>query len=200
MGETAGRLLTVDEFLAWDDGTDRRHQLLRGRVTIMAPAQAVHGALVARLAGQLALGLPRSCAAISEAGIRPAHHDDTYYQADLAVYQADLAVTCRPLEPGELYLREPVLVIEVLSPSTEATDRLMKLDDYRLVPSIQDILFVATQRIQIEHWHREGDVWVVASRGPAEQVDLGSLGFGLDVDALYAGLPLGVLGATETVT
>ena len=193
MGETAGRLLTVDEFLAWDDGTDRRHQLLRGRVTIMAPAQAVHGALVARLAGLLALGLPRSCAAISEAGIRPAHRDDTYYQADLAV-------TCRPLEPGGIYLREPVLVIEVLSPSTEATDRLMKLDDYRLVPSIQAILFVASQRIQIEHWHREGDVWVVASRGPAEQVDLGSLGFGLDVDALYAGLPLGELGATETVT
>ena len=193
MGETAGRLLTVDEFLAWDDGTDRRHQLLRGLVTVMAPPQAAHGALAARLAGQLASGLPRSCTAISEAGIRPAHRDDTYYQADLAV-------TCRPLEPGGIYLREPVLVIEVLSPSTEATDRLMKLDDYRLVPSIQDILFVATQRIQIEHWHREGDVWVVASRGPAEQVDLGSLGFGLDVDALYAGLPLGELGATETVT
>jgi Uma2 family endonuclease len=183
MGETAERPLSVDEFLAWDDGTDRRYQLLRGSVTMMAPPQAVHGALVVRLAGQLSARLPRSCSAVTEAGIRPPHRTDTYYQADLAV-------TCRPLESGEVYLREPVLVVEVLSPSTEATDRLLKLDDYRLIPSIADILFVSSLRCQVEHWQRQGDVWLVATRGPGERIELPAFAITIDLDTLYADLPL----------
>ena len=183
MGETAERLLSVDEFLAWDDGTDTRYQLLRGLVTMMAPPQAVHGALVARLAGQLSAQLPRSCSSITEAGIRPQHRSDTYYHADLAV-------TCRPLERGEIYVREPVLVVEVLSPSTEATDRLLKLDDYRLIPSIADILFVSSMRAQVEHWHRQGDVWLVATRSAGERIELTSFAISIEIDTLYADLPL----------
>lgn len=183
MGEAAARLLTVDEFLTWDDGTDRRHQLLHGVVTMMAPSQAVHGALVMRLGARLAAGLPRSCAAIIEAGIKPAHRNDTYYQADLAI-------TCRPLERDQVCLVDPVLIVEVLSPSTAATDRLLKLDDYRLIPALGDILFVASTQVRVEHWHRQGDVWVVAVRGAGEQLHLAAFGLAIDIDALYADLPI----------
>lgn len=183
MGETAERLLSVHEFLAWDDGADMRYQLLRGLVTMMAPPQAVHGALVARLASQLSSRLPRPCSSITEAGIKQPHRNDTYYQADLAV-------TSRPLERGEIYLQEPALVVEVLSPSTESTDRLLKLDDYRLIPSITDILFVSSMRVQVEHWHRQGDVWLVATRGPGERIELTSFAISIELDTLYADLPL----------
>lgn len=183
MGEAAARLLTVDEFLTWDDGTDRRHQLLRGVVTMMAPPQAVHGALVMRLGARLAAALPRTCAAVTEAGIKPAHRDDTYYQADLAV-------TCRPLERGQVYLVDSVLIVEVLSPSTAATDRLLKLDDYRLIPALDDILFFASTQVRVEHWHRQGDVWVVAVRGAGEQLHLAAFGLAIDVGTLYADLPI----------
>lgn len=185
MTQTAERLLTVDEFLAWDDGTDRRYQLLRGVITMMAPPQAVHGALVIRLGTALTNRLPRGCSVTGEAGIRPPHRNDTYYQADLAV-------TCRPLERGEIYLREPVLIVEVLSPSTAATDRLLKLPDYRLIPSVTDILLVESQEARIEHWRRQsGDAWLVVLRGPHERVELPDLDVTLELDALYDGLPLG---------
>lgn len=184
MAQTAERLLTVDEFLAWDDGTDHRYQLLRGVVTMMAPPQAVHGALVIRLGTALSNRLPRRCSATGEAGIRPPHRNDTYYQADLAV-------TCRPIQRGEIYLAEPVLIAEVLSPSTAATDRLLKLPDYRLIPSVTDILLVEGQEARIEHWHRHGDGWLVVLRGPGERVELADLDVTLEVDALYDGLPLG---------
>lgn len=183
MGEAAARLLTVEQFLAWDDGTDRRHQLLRGVVTMMAPPQAVHGALVMRLGARLATGLSGSCVAITEAGIKPPHRGDTFYQADLAV-------TCSPIERGQVYLTDPVLVVEVLSPSTAATDRLLKLDDYRLIPALGDILFVASTQIRVEHWHRQGDVWVVAVRGAGERLHLAAFDLLIDVDALYADLPI----------
>ncbi len=183
MGETAERLLSVDEFLAWDAGTDQRYQLLRGLVTMMAPPQAVHGRLVSRLDRLLGAKLPPRCEPSTEAGIKPLHRADTYYQADLAV-------TCRPLERGEVYLREPMLVVEVLSPSTEATDRLLKLDDYRLIPSIADILFVSSMRVQVEHWHRQGDAWLVTTRGPGERIELRSFAISIEIDTLYADLPL----------
>lgn len=192
MGEAAARLMTVDEFLAWDDGTDRRHQLLRGVVTMMMPPQAVHGALVMRLGARLAAGLSRSCTAITEAGIKPPHRSDTYYQADLAV-------TCSPIERGQVYLADLTLIVEVLSPSTAATDRLLKLDDYRLIPALSDILFVASMQVRIEHWHRQGDVWVVAVRGAGEQLALATFGLTLDIDTLYAGLPIEAEPAPEAV-
>lgn len=184
MAQTAERLLTVDEFLAWDDGTDRRYQLLRGVVTMMAPPQAVHGRLVSRLDRALGAQLRPPCEPLTEAGIKPPHRNDTFYVADLAV-------TCRPLARGEVYLREPVLVAEALSPSTTATERLLKLPDYRLIPSVTDILLVESQEPRIEHWHRHGDGWLVVLRGPGERVELSDLDVTLEVDALYGGLPLG---------
>ncbi|MFO1035756.1 MAG: Uma2 family endonuclease [Geminicoccaceae bacterium] len=188
MGEAATRLLTVDEFLDWDDGTDRRYQLLNGVVTMMAPPQALHGSLVNELGAVLRAGLKRPCRVITEAGIKPPHRNDAYYQADLAV-------TCRPLERGEVYLPEPRIVVEVISPSTAATDRVHKLDDYRRTASITDILLVATSRIEIEHWHRQGAVWVVANAGPGENIILRDYAITIDIDALYADLPVAGDGA-----
>lgn len=184
MGEIAERLLTVDEFLAWDDGSDRRYQLLRGAITMMAPAQVTHGQLVASLVEALAKHLKRPCRSTTEAGIKPPHRNDTFYIADLAV-------SCRPAERGAIYLSEPVLIVEVLSPSTAATDRLLKLPDYRLIPSVTDILLVESQEACIEHWRRQGDGWLVVLRRSGERVELSDLGVTVELDALYDGLPLG---------
>lgn len=183
MGEIAERLVTVEEFLAWDDGTDRRYQLLRGAITMMAPAQVIHGNLVVRAGAQLQAKLRHGCSPISEAGIKPPHRADTYYVADLAV-------TCQPLERGEVHLRHPVLIVEVLSPSTAATDRLLKLDDYRQIPSVTDILLVSSTEIRVDHWHRHGEGWIVLFLGPGESVRLPGLEATLELDRLYEDLAL----------
>jgi Uma2 family endonuclease len=53
------------------------------------------------------------------------------------------------------------VIVEVLSPSTAATDYLRKLPDYRGVPSVDDILLVSSTEPRIEHWRREADGWKV---------------------------------------
>jgi Uma2 family endonuclease len=53
------------------------------------------------------------------------------------------------------------VIVEVLSPSTAATDYLRKLPDYRGVPSVEDILLVSSTEPRIEHWRREADGWKV---------------------------------------
>lgn len=184
MAKAVSKLMTVGEFLAFEGERDTRYQLVRGVVTAMAPAQAVHGELVALLARLIGNRLKQPCRVITEAGIKPAHRDDTYWQADLLA-------TCAPRQPGELYLTAPVLVIEVLSPSTAGIDRTFKLDDYRAIASVQDILLVATDRPRIEHWQRAGDFWQVRDLGPGDVLSVATLGVEIALDELYADLLLG---------
>ena len=83
------------------------------------------------------------CCVISEAGIVIPDRADTYYIADLAV-------TCAPREPGRRMVVDPVLVIEVLSPSTGQVDRWRKVADYRTLPSVQEILVVFSDERRVE--------------------------------------------------
>ncbi len=179
MASNAPRRVTVDEFLAFEGERDTRYQLVRGVITAMAPARALHGEMVMRLGGRLGGALPAHCRVIAEAGIRPPDRNDTYWQADLVV-------NCRPRQPGEIYVEAPTLVIEVLSPSTEATDRLLKLADYRRMSSVQHILLVAIDAVAIEHWRRAGDLWQVRDLGPGDSLAIEDLGITIALDDLYA--------------
>jgi Uma2 family endonuclease len=153
MAEPARKLWTIDEFLSFDDGTDARYELIRGEIVAMAPPSGIHGALAGGLAVAIGAKLPRPCRVVTEAGIVLPDRIDAYYQADVAV-------TCAGLTPGPS-VPEPIVIVEVLSPSTAATDYLRKLPDYRGVPSVDDILLVSSTEPRIEHWGREADGWRV---------------------------------------
>jgi Uma2 family endonuclease len=153
MAEPARKLWTLDDFLAFDDGTDTRYELIGGETVAMAPPSGIRGALAARLGAAISGKLRRPCEVVMEAGILLPDRIDTYYQADLAVGCAGL--TRDPSVP------EPKVIVEVLSPSTAATDYLRKLPDYRGIPSLQDILLVSSTEPRIEHWRREADGWKV---------------------------------------
>jgi Uma2 family endonuclease len=131
MAEQALRLMTVDEFLAWDDGTDTRYELADGALWAMAPPDAPHRIIVANATTLIHGGLRgRSpCRPENEAGLRI---------DDRTMWQADIAVTCQP--PAR-ELEMPLLVVEVLSPSTGTHDLSRKLPDYRMLPSVQAGLF-----------------------------------------------------------
>jgi Uma2 family endonuclease len=112
--------MTLAEFLRWDDGTDARYELVDGRIVGMAPPNDAHGTITANLIVALANALrpPRRVAA--EAGILRPNRDDSYYVADLGV-------TAGPAADTRQHLPEPVLIVEVLSPSTEDHDRGRKV-------------------------------------------------------------------------
>ena len=180
MAEAARRRWTLEEFLTFDDGTDRRYELFDGQIVAMAPTSDVHGALVMRLGRQIGNALRPRCEVIAEAGIVPPERADSWYEADLAV-------TCAGLS-GRQFVAEPVLIVEVLSPSTAATDRDRKLPDYRRIASLQDILVVSSTEPRIEHFHREADGWKVADHAGEGTITLELLALTLDLGELYAGI------------
>ncbi len=102
-------------------------------------------------------------------------------------YRADLAVTCTG-PTGQQFVTEPILIAEVLSPSTAATDRDRKLPDYRTIPSLQDILVVSSTEPRIEHFCRAEDGWKIHDLRGEGTLCLRAFGTRLDLAELYGGL------------
>lgn len=181
MAQHAGQRMTIAEFLDFDDGTDTRYELIDGELTAMAPPMRGHGALAARLIRMIGNGLSPPCEAISQAGIVPDEASNSFFVADIVV-------TCSASLASDPVIAEPRLIVEVLSPTTTATDLNRKLPAYRAMPSVQDVLIVASTERRIEHWQRHGDVWQVRDLRDQGVVRIEALAVAIDVDALYAGV------------
>jgi Uma2 family endonuclease len=186
MAEPAIKRMTLDEFLVWEDGTDTRYELWGGTVVAMPPPMPRHGRLAAALIAELrtALRARPVCGVYSEAGIALPDRSDTFYVADLAV-------SCEPLRAEDRLIRNPVLIVEVLSPSTNVSDRQLKLADYRDIPSVEEILLIDSQSMFAEVHRRAGDRWITEiPRGPEATLALNSLPLTIALSELYAGMPL----------
>jgi Uma2 family endonuclease len=181
MASHAPQRMTLAAFLEWDDGTDRRYQLVDGVPIMMAPAVEAHGELAAALTMEIGTRLKRPCRVVSEAGITVPDRRDTYYIADLAV-------TYAPRESGRRMLAEPVLIVEVLSPSTSHIDRWRKVADYRTLPSVQEIVVVSSDERRVEVQRRTSDGWRVEDLIGQASIRLGVCDGPIPLDAIYRDL------------
>src|SRR5918996_551482 len=181
MASPAPKRMTLAEFLEWDDGSDRRYQLLDGVPVMMAPSLEAHGELALALGAEIRTRLKPPCRVISEAGIVIPDRADTYYIADLAV-------TCAPREPGRRMVVEPVLVVEVLSPSTSQVDRWRKVADYRTLSSVQEILVAFSDERRVEVQRRTPDGWRVEDLIGRAEISLACCNAPLPLDAVYRDL------------
>ena len=187
MVEAARARMTVEEFLRWESGDDRRYELVDGRIFAMTPPAEAHGSVVVRLASRIEAALRgRSpCRVIGEAGLRIPQRGHDFYVADLAV-------TCAPHVAGRRHMEAPLLVVEVLSPSTELHDRKIKLPDYRAIPSLQEIAFVDSASVHAEIHRRldEGRWLTEIVRGRDAVLRLASVGVETPLGPLYELLEL----------
>lgn len=175
--------MSVAEFLAWDPPGDARYELVGGRPVLMAPPKEGHGTIATNLAVAIATRLRPPCRLVQQAGIAIGEDDDHY--------EADMAVTCSAPRAGRQYLEEPRLVVEVLSPSTRNRDLGTKLDRYRELPSVEEVLLVSSTERRVTHWLREGDHWRVQDIIGRGSVTLALTDAELDLDAIYAGVAFG---------
>jgi Uma2 family endonuclease len=186
MSEPAIRRMSLNEFLRWEDGTDTRYELLWGVPVAMAPPARAHGTLWARLGGMIdaTLRFRRPCGAQTEAGIARPDRDDTYYVADLAV-------TCSPYQRGEQLVKDPILIVEILSPGTERHDRRTKLPVYRDIESVREILLIDSESVYAEILRREGDRWITELvQGRDATLRLASVDLQIAMAELYEGIDI----------
>jgi Uma2 family endonuclease len=181
MADLADKLWTLEEFLAFDDGSDTSYQLFEGRLVAMNPPLRGHGTLVARLTAMLSGQLKPPCEVVAEAGIIPVNRRHSWYKADLIV-------TCTPGNYKDPFIAEPVLVVEVLSPTTSASDFNRKLPDYEKIPSMRDILLVSSMERLARHWRRAPDGWTEHRHRRSATVRLSGLPVTVAMGDLYDGI------------
>jgi len=177
--------MTLDEFLAWDpaDRTGRTWQLIDGEPVAMAPGSDAHGAIqseIARLLGNHLLEQRSPCRVVTEPGIVPRVRANRNYRVP------DLGVTCVP-PSASLMVVDPILLIEILSPSNEADTRA-NIWAYTTVPSLREILAVRSTRIEAELLIRGADgSWPAEPQiiGPGGTLTLPSIAFTTPLAALY---------------
>jgi Uma2 family endonuclease len=177
--------MSPDEFLAWEREQPTRHHYLGGQVFDMAGGSPRHNSLGAEIAGTLASSLRgqpcRTFSADQKIGLS---NDEFVY--------ADASVACPPFSfrPGSKdVVTNPVVIVEVLSKSTETYDRGDKFEGYIALPSVRHVLLVSQQRAKVELYTRQTDgSFRYETFGAGGTVRLTDPEATFSVDALYAGV------------
>ena len=175
--------MTVEAFLAWlDEGPDgARYELVAGEVVAMAPERVGHARVKARLWRALSDAIEQAdlaCEALPD-GMTVKVDEHTAYEPDAVVQCGDA------LPADALIVPAPVIVVEVLSPTTRARDAGAKLADYFRLPSVRHYLLVQTERPTVIH-HRRADDGGIQTRVLTEGVlSLEPPGIQLAVADLY---------------
>lgn len=192
MGEAAKplKLLTAEEYLAWEKVQPERHELLEGVPYAMAGANRVHNLLVGNLYALLRPhARARGCRLYTET-VKLKVGENTFYYPDLML-------VCAGPPPHSHYEESPCLVMEVVSESTESIDRREKLWRYLRLPSLQGYLLVGSRYPRVEAYFRGPEGWLYWALGPEVgegRLEVPCLGVGLSLGEIYEGVELPVAG------
>jgi len=175
--------MTVDDFLSFLDGEPEREnqkwELHDGVPKLMTGGTAAH-AMIAGNIDRALFGQARDRGCESLRGFLA-------QASDHAAFEPDVVIRCGPTNPRSRAATDPVIVFEVLSPSTMRYDRGIKLERYREIPSLKKIVLVYQDSIRVEAWTREGEDWA------EEPIVLLSLSETLLIPALQTELPLSTI-------
>lgn len=171
--------LTIQEYLILERNSETKSDYLDGETFAMTGASRKHNLISVNVLAALHAQLAGSPCEVYASDMR------VRTPSDLLTYPDVVAVCGEPRFNDNEFdtLLNPILVVEVLSPSTETDDRLTKLDHYRTIPSLAEVVLVAQDRPRVEHWLRQEDGrWLIE--------ELADLGRGLDLPAIRCRLPL----------
>jgi Uma2 family endonuclease len=175
--------VSAEEYLAQDRAAESRSEFLDGEIIAMSGGSARHSRLKVRLVHEVyAVLRGTSCEAFdSDFRVRVSPRMYTY---------PDLAVVCGEAmfaDQREDILLNPTAIFEVLSPSTEYYDRVVKFQHYREVESLQDYVLVAQDQVRVEQYTRGvSNTWTLHDyQHPDDVLQIASIGISLTLAAIY---------------
>jgi Uma2 family endonuclease len=175
--------MDLAEFLAWDAPPNTMWQLVDGEPHAMAPASRTHGVIQATLLRLIGNHLDQQgapCTVVGPTGVVPR------IRADINFRVPDLAVTCTDVHEEEHTLTDPVLLVEILSP-TNRSETWTNIWAYTTIPSVKEILVVDSVRIRAHLLRRDaaGNWPERATMIEDGELELGSIDFRVPLAALY---------------
>jgi Uma2 family endonuclease len=179
------RPMTVEEYFDFEDRSPTRHEFVDGEVFAMSGVTRRHNAI----SGNVYMRLRTA----ARGGPCRVHFAEVKLRTGRVVYYPDGMVACGPPPADERLEDAPTLVVEVVSPSTQSTDRREKLMVYKGIPSVTTYLIIdQMQRCVDRHWRDTDGDWrhdVIVDDG-AVPVAFGPVSLTLTLDEIYEGVTL----------
>ena len=149
------KFVSVVEYLHDEELSDVKHEYLNGVVYAMAGGTIRHSAIGLNITSSLKSRLRgKDCRPhASDTAVNLSRNNDERY------YYPDASVTCGPFDPSARVLENPVVIFEVLSPSTARIDQTEKKDAYLACESIQHYVIVEPEHVEVTIHTREADGW-----------------------------------------
>lgn len=183
--QPARQYITFEQYLLLINNSDRQYEYYDGEVRLMAGGTSNHAtiALNCGVALDQALGDDTVC--------RPYVTYKLVRVAPTKILIPDVVVSCDTADHGvSQIIDSPILVVEVLSKSTEMTDRFVKLALYQAKESIQEIIFISQVIQRVEVFSRSTTDWIYHQYGAGQGVFLTSLDIEIEVRQLYRRLSI----------
>jgi Uma2 family endonuclease len=173
-------LMSAEDYLAWEQMQQERHEYWDGEVLAMTGGTKRHNRVSSNCFKVLDnLLAERNCEVyISDVKVQ--------VEANRKYFYPDVVVTCDKRDRDAQLVQYPCLIVEVLSPSTEAVDRGAKFKAYRQFTTLQDYVLIQPDQPIVEVFTRkEAGQWVLVEYGLEDVIELASVGGRVAVKELY---------------
>jgi len=183
--QTQKRRYTEEEYLALEEKAEAKSEYVHGEVCPMSGGTDYHGALAMRLGSALIIAL-KGCGCLVMSS-------DVKVRAGGEMYYPDVSVTCGPRQyfsGNRTVVTNPLLVAEVLSPSTEGKDRGEKFHNYLAVASLAVYLLVSQDAPRVERFSRaeDGQWSYTLTEGLETVLNIPALSVSLNLADIYDGI------------
>jgi Uma2 family endonuclease len=176
--------ITRADYLSMEDAAETRNEFIDGEIFAMAGGSRNHSIICVNLMWGLREAVSdRDCVAFDG-------NMKLNIEKENAFVHPDGMVVCGAIEFVEGrndIIRNPLLIVEVLSPATQAFDRGKKFKYYRTIPSLQEYVMISQEEPLIEaYFRRDEKTWLyTVIRGLEDQLVLSSLGDGISLEEIY---------------
>ncbi len=179
--------MTIAEYLEWEPLQELRYEYVHGTVIAMTGGTIPHNDIALNLYRALYSQVRSKGCRINVADVKVEVSSNSPY------YYPDVVVTCDPADLiARKLLRHPKLIVEVLSPGTEAKDRGEKFAHYRSSPTLQEYVLIESEKIGVECYRRgEGRLWLYYPYIAGDVIRLESIDFSLPIALLYENVSFG---------
>jgi Uma2 family endonuclease len=184
MNVSPKRRLTVDEYLDWAQEHPGRYELYNGSVYAMSPEGAGHAEVkfAVQTALQRAIKAGKLPCRMLPDGMTVRVSDKTAFEPDALVYCGE------KIKSSDLEVPNPVIVVEVLSPSTRRIDTSLKLTGYFKLPSVSHYLVIDPAEPCVLHHRRGNDGSIVTHIVREGSIALAPPGLTIAMDEIYGGV------------
>ncbi|MCC3513523.1 MAG: Uma2 family endonuclease [Microcoleus sp. PH2017_17_BER_D_A] len=178
--------MTPEEYFAWEEKQLEKHEYIDGQVYAMSGGSVNHSRIAVRLTTLFSNHLENSSCETGNSDLRVNIAGTKNYT------HPDASVTCDDRDKTTTqYITYPCLIVEVLSPSTEAYDRGGKFRMYRSNPVLQDYLLVSSTSIEMDLYHKnDAGEWIIINYKEGDTIELKSINLSFAIEQVYRNLDL----------